>query len=310
MSTSLKIKHANEIAEAMASLLNDEEYKAIHRTAGFKVEAAGAHEQAIEQGIASGDPAQCQKLYNAYFGGGDADSALQAELQMAYGAQAMAKSADLRDRLRKCFDKGPGSSLPPMMADDSGLQAFLAQLPTAQDPASLYDEWVRSGKLSEAEQSAASRAVAEELGKRAAGGQMADDVGPEGAADGSAVQDAADMCAHDGDKCPEGCDCGCQECGDGMMMADDPAVAMALSFAISHLVKVADALDNHGFAGIASTVDETIQKLAAKKKKKDDDDEKEDKKDKKGKKGKLPPWLDKDKDGKKDKKEKKDTKKK
>lgn len=52
----------------------------------------------------------------------------------------------------------------------------------------------------------------------------------------------------------------CKECGD-----KDHETDIALAFAMNHLVKVADALDGRGFVGIASVVDEAVEKLAAKK---------------------------------------------
>jgi hypothetical protein len=51
----------------------------------------------------------------------------------------------------------------------------------------------------------------------------------------------------------------CAECLDAKTLA-------ALDFALKHLVKVADALDGKGFVDLASIIDETIQKVASKKK--------------------------------------------
>jgi hypothetical protein len=53
--------------------------------------------------------------------------------------------------------------------------------------------------------------------------------------------------------------------------ADDGAVGQknnvvaAVDFTISHLTKIASALDNNGFAGLANIIDETIKRVAAKK---------------------------------------------
>ena len=64
------------------------------------------------------------------------------------------------------------------------------------------------------------------------------------------------------DECEEEADC--QDCGDADTFAPDTEIALA--FAMDHLVKVANALDNRGFAGVAEIVDEAVEKLAAKKK--------------------------------------------
>ena len=50
----------------------------------------------------------------------------------------------------------------------------------------------------------------------------------------------------------------------GSVAADDNVVA-AVDFAITHLTKIAAALDNNGFAGLANIIDETIKRVAAKK---------------------------------------------
>jgi hypothetical protein len=44
----------------------------------------------------------------------------------------------------------------------------------------------------------------------------------------------------------------------------DAKDAVAVSFAIQHLTKIADALDGKGFTAVANLVDETLQKLAKK----------------------------------------------
>lgn len=51
----------------------------------------------------------------------------------------------------------------------------------------------------------------------------------------------------------------CAECLDAKTLA-------ALDFALKHLVKIADALDGKGFTDLAGVVDETIEKMASKKK--------------------------------------------
>lgn len=65
------------------------------------------------------------------------------------------------------------------------------------------------------------------------------------------MQDAKDgePCAHDDDEM-------CPECA-------DPGLAIAVDFAIRHVVKVADALDKAGYVGVAGALDETLRKLAA-----------------------------------------------
>lgn len=60
---------------------------------------------------------------------------------------------------------------------------------------------------------------------------------------------------------------------------------LAADFAINHLVKIADALDKHGFTNVANLVDEATIKIAKKKKESEEkEDKKKDKKDKKKKK--------------------------
>jgi hypothetical protein len=58
-----------------------------------------------------------------------------------------------------------------------------------------------------------------------------------------------------------------QECEavDQSGMAVDDNVVAAVDFTISHLTKIASALDNNGFAGLANIIDETIKRVAAKK---------------------------------------------
>lgn len=60
--------------------------------------------------------------------------------------------------------------------------------------------------------------------------------------------------------CPEHAEAqdGCPACD-----AADGQLAVAIDFAIRHVVKVADALDKAGFVGVAGALDETLQKLAA-----------------------------------------------
>jgi hypothetical protein len=55
-------------------------------------------------------------------------------------------------------------------------------------------------------------------------------------------------------------ECECPACADA---ADGANLAVAIDFAIRHVVKVADALDKAGFVGVAGALDETLQKLAA-----------------------------------------------
>jgi hypothetical protein len=59
--------------------------------------------------------------------------------------------------------------------------------------------------------------------------------------------------------CPEHADAqdGCPTC------AADGQLAVAIDFAIRHMVKVADALDKTGFVGVAGAIDETLRKLAS-----------------------------------------------
>jgi hypothetical protein len=61
---------------------------------------------------------------------------------------------------------------------------------------------------------------------------------------------------------PVAADDSCAECGD----AQEPKMDVAVGFAMQHLTKVADALDNRGFKTIAKIIDEALEKLATKKK--------------------------------------------
>jgi hypothetical protein len=47
--------------------------------------------------------------------------------------------------------------------------------------------------------------------------------------------------------------------------ANDPKVEAAVNFTIQHLTKIANALDNNGYAGLANIIDEAMEKVAAKK---------------------------------------------
>lgn len=75
---------------------------------------------------------------------------------------------------------------------------------------------------------------------------------------GQTAEDGAGQEARDEGcpKHPEAQD-GCPEC------ADAGGLAVAIDFAIRHVVKVADALDKAGFVGVAGALDETLRKLAA-----------------------------------------------
>jgi hypothetical protein len=53
--------------------------------------------------------------------------------------------------------------------------------------------------------------------------------------------------------------------GETMPPAADDREVIATDFALKHLVKVADALDNQGFDTMANLVDETIEKISKKK---------------------------------------------
>ena len=72
----------------------------------------------------------------------------------------------------------------------------------------------------------------------------------------AAADDQGAQAAKDG--CPEHAEAedGCPECAEA-------GVAVAIDFAIRHMVKVADALDKVGFAGVAAMVDGTLLRLAA-----------------------------------------------
>jgi hypothetical protein len=174
-------------------------------------------------------------------------------------------------------------------ATPQNLQQFLtglAQTAKAEDAYALLRKYV-DGKtsdgqpyLSPQEAAQAERATRDHVGKLK---QSEIQTVPKGQfADDEEEQDAADGCQH-------AADATCQQCGDAGMMADDedeqdandPALTLAVNFAINHLVKVADALDGNGFAGVANMVDETIQALAKKKSDKEEDDDKKSKKSKK-----------------------------
>ena len=206
--TSLKVKDANEIAEAMAKALGGDLFK----EASLKKEAMGALETKLVGFITASKVKPptydvWMQWWNAYFGGGDVQSKFSAEMYETYkGANADVKINEYRNTV---------DALKPKAADD----------------------------------------------------QAAEDV----------EQDA---------KCPEGCDCAKCACADDQPAPDENTV-VALDFAMGHLIKVADALDKKGFAGVARMVDETIEKLAAKKSKKSKKEkEKEEKKEKAEKKKK------------------------
>jgi hypothetical protein len=135
---------------------------------------------------------------------------------------------------------------------------------------------------------------------------MATGAPAEDAADEQMVQNA------ECNKCPCGKkECACPKCKEQESYIDD-RTAVAVDFAMTHLVRVADALDNKGFAGVASMVDDTIQKLAAKKSKKESKEDKKSKKEsKEDKKSKKESKEDKKskKESKEDKKSKKESKK-
>jgi len=92
------------------------------------------------------------------------------------------------------------------------------------------------------------------------GGEFTSALGREGIEDHTPLRNYADMAAGKktlaaDDKCPAAKD-GCPECADA-------GLAVAVDFAIRHVVKVADALDKAGFTGVAETLDETLRKLAS-----------------------------------------------
>jgi hypothetical protein len=153
-----------------------------------------------------------------------------------------------------------------------------------------YNKW--GPGMSSAEKESAVNEVEKRSGRRPPGERV-----PPAADD----QPVSDM-VQDAKTCEQGCMC--PKCAS---LVDDQTV-VALDFAMGHLIKVADALDKKGFAGVAGMVDETIEKLAAKKDKKEKE-EKEKKEKKEKKKEKKEKKEEKEKKAKKD-KEKKDKEKK
>lgn len=114
MSTSLKMRYADEIAAAMSQTLENKDFMN-----QFTKTAALSHEDEVRQAIAQGEKTQCVGLYNTYFGGGESDSALQLELNDKYGEDGAIKvTNELRGNLYKICNPGPGESVPPMNAND------------------------------------------------------------------------------------------------------------------------------------------------------------------------------------------------
>lgn len=228
--TSLKVKDANEIAEAMAKALGDVEFNKIFKSASIEKEAMGPAETELATFIAKckagqADNAAWAAMRNKYFGGGEGQTALAAELKQAYGE----------------------------MNADSKINYYIDAM-DACEPAAADDEQMVS-------------------------------------------------------ECSEGCKCA--KCMGDMV---DDRTALAIDFAMGHLVKVADALDNKGFSTVAGMIDETIAKLAAKKSKKEEEKEskKSKKEEKESKKSKKEEKEEKEskKESKKSKKEEEDAKKK
>lgn len=186
---SLKHKYADEIAAAMVKSLEDKAFMG-----QFTKEAGASHEASLREAIVRGDKAECVKLMNTYFGGGEGDTALQAELRTRHGSddKAIEVTSELRRALSAVCESGIGTAVPPMAADDE-----------------------------------------------------------------------CEKCHGKECKCDKEKEEDCQDCGDNGL---DPNTEIALAFAMDHLVKVADALDGRGFAGVAEIVDEAVEKLASKKK--------------------------------------------
>jgi len=139
------------------------------------------------------------------------------------------------------WQKGPSS------------QTFKAEMDAAKTPAeavAIHNKWLASGsegatKLGKEHDDFSPLVDYSEERRMQLGGQKAED----------AAQEADKGCP----KHPEAQD-GCPECADA---ADGVGLAVAIDFAIRHIVKVADALDKVGYVGVAGALDETLQKLAA-----------------------------------------------
>lgn len=140
------------------------------------------------------------------------------------------------------WQKGPNS------------QAFKAEMDAAKTPqeaAAIHNKWLAAGsegatKLgTEHDDFTPMIEYSEDRRLKLQEGQMAKD------------QDMPKPAVADG--CPKHPDPqkGCPECADG------GGLAIAIDFAIRHMVKLADALDKTGFVGVAGVIDETLQKLAA-----------------------------------------------
>ncbi len=136
------------------------------------------------------------------------------------------------------WQKGPAS------------QAFKAEMDAAKtqaEAAAVHNKWLAAGsegatQLGKEHDDFTPLTEYSEERRMRLGGQMAEDVCPKC----GKMPCACDQ-AHDG----------CPEC------ADAGGLAIAIDFAIRHVVKVADALDKAGFVGVAAALDETLQKLAA-----------------------------------------------
>jgi hypothetical protein len=130
-------------------------------------------------------------------------------------------------------------------------QAFKAEMDaakTAQEAAAVHNKWLASGSEGATqlgkEHDDFSELIdySEDKRQKLTQPQAAED-------DGCAAAKDGEPCAHDDDEM-------CPKCS-------DPGLAIAVDFAIRHVVKVADALDKAGYIGVAGALDETLQKLAA-----------------------------------------------
>jgi hypothetical protein len=147
-------------------------------------------------------------------------------------------------------------------------EGFIGMYKQAQAPVANWWDKGPTAKAFKAEVDAAKTTAEVDAvqNKYLGGGDLTTKLGQEGIDDHTPLRNYADQAAgqkapaaDDKDGCPQHDEAkdGCPEC------ADAANLAVAIDFAIRHIVKVADALDRTGYVGVAGVLDEAAQKLAA-----------------------------------------------
>lgn len=285
----LKAYHADDIAAAMAGMLEDDGFAGLYRKASLKKEAAGPLETQVralikqwEAALSAGTLAQLKDRatkYNQYFAGGDTTTALQKEIDQTHGhANGSMVFGNLKSEME--------SLATARAADDQAAEdPRKIPLPKTGDPL----EGIPPADVEK------EYGIPMPKGKKA-DDQCAHDAGETCAAcDGSMANDVqiADQCAHGPEESCAACDGhAADDANDG-----DVNLAVAMDFAVKHLSKVASALDAAGYAKVADYIDVTIEHIAEKRPKvilaaKKKDDKKKDKKKGDGKPGRsYKEWL-------------------